>query len=199
MSIALVRSRLVSAVTPPEDIPPDCVLITAWTRDSTVRAVLTSFPFSGPATRTRDLGNGPSDAETVDEHLRADADVTEARWLSIADVIVRGEYLAPEHGKRRLSSIFAHYPACVVAAVVGTGDQCTLGGREGWSTGVVGQTAAWATNSQMFVWFASFAHFWTVSGWPPSALASAYVTIAGQSAALGADSPRRVAVIRPSV
>jgi hypothetical protein len=184
---------------PPEDIAPGCVLITAWTPDSTVRTVLSSLPCSSPAIRVPASGDGPSDAENVEEHLRADADVTEARWLSIADVIVRGEYLTPEHGRRRLSSIFAHYPACAAAAVVGPGDRCILGGREGWSTEVVGGSASRANNSQMFVWYASFVHFWTASGRPPSALTTAYVTVAGRSAAWGTGSSRRVAVIRPSV
>jgi hypothetical protein len=115
-------------------------------------------------------------SDVVEEHLRADADETDARWLSIADVIVRS-------GGVRLTGVFDRYPGCLIAATAGPGDRCVVGGRDGWSISVMGCCP------RMHGWYASFAHFWIVSGRSSSGLAHTCVTISG--------SGRLVAVIGP--
>jgi hypothetical protein len=171
MSLALVRSHLLShGVTRKNDVAAPRVLLTAWTRDSTVRMVQTRFPWS-----SKPLDNRSGAAINVDEHLIANSNEMDVRRLSIADVIIR------EGGYSAAADVFAEFPGCMIAAVVGSGDCCAVACRDGWSADVAGQSDCAAISHETFGWYASFAHVWVASGRSPSSLTGAYVTITGDT------------------
>jgi hypothetical protein len=182
--IALVRSRMTSHRTVPATewpIVEQCrvqaaaaatVRLTAWTRDEVVGAVLSHAASAEVAMTT--AGDATYETLDIEEHLLADSEETETSWLSIADVIVRDEGLS---GEQQLSSIFSRFPGCLIACILGPGNVCAMGSRDGWSARVVGRPVR-GKATHVYGWYASFAHVWRTSGRSLATLADAYVTVA---------------------
>jgi hypothetical protein len=203
--IALVRSRMtahpvMAGMWRPiaeqglvEDAGSFTVQLTVWTRDGVVGAVLSHAPLFEAAISA--ANEGTSESPDIEQHLLAVSGAPESSWLSIAGVIIREERLIDE---RQLSDIFERFPGCLIAGVLGPGDICVVGSRDGWSARIVGRPAH-CKATRVVGWYASLAYIWRTSGRHLSALADAYVTVAVEPAALRerASCGRIISVIGP--
>ncbi|PWG12391.1 hypothetical protein DF268_16395 [Streptomyces sp. V2] len=109
-----------------------------------------------------------------DEHLRMDPERPEHQpLLDLADVLVSGEPLRFEVALRRVDTLLARHPGCLVAAVPGPGAGYVIGVRDAlggvrflWpERGAGGVPAAPGA-------VASVVHAWTAAGRAPDALRS---------------------------
>jgi hypothetical protein len=168
---------------PAEDHDLSTVRLTAWTRDEVVGAELFRAPVSVATTSATMVST--DDTKDADEHLFADADETDPSWLWAADVIVRrGDVAGEGTEERQLLSIFRSFPGCLIAGILGPGNGCAVGSRDGWSTNVVGRSAR-GTEARILGWYASFAHAWITSGRSLAVLADAYVTVSVEASRRG--------------
>jgi hypothetical protein len=152
------------------------VRLTAWTRDEAIGAELFRAPVSMATTWARTC-----DTQDADQHLFADADEVEPSWLWAADVIVRRGGAAGEGTEQgQLSSTFRSFPGCLIVGILGPGNACVVGSRDGWSTKVVGRSAR-DIGAGVLGWYVSFVHAWMASGRSLTALDDAFVTVTVQA------------------
>jgi hypothetical protein len=143
-----------------------------------VGAILNRLPVL-EGTEPAAASDGFLDAIPVaDEHLIVEVDKADPHERPVADVIVRrAGHKTPQSTKPLISDPYIRSPGCLVTAVIEPDNRCTVATRDGWSAEVAGWTAE-AGTGWSFSWYASFVHFWIVSGQRPDALDGAYLTIA---------------------
>jgi hypothetical protein len=153
-----------------------CLL--ARTPQRFVGAILTRLPVL-EGTEPAAASDGFLDAIPVtDEHLIVEVDKADPHECPVADVIVRrAGHKTPQSTKPLLSDPCIRSPGCLVTAVIEPDNRCTVDTRHGWSAEIAGRPVE-AVADWSFSWYASFVHFWIVSGRRPDALDGAYLTVA---------------------
>jgi hypothetical protein len=98
----------------------------------------------------------------VDEHLVADVDETDTRWLSAADVVIRRSAVA-DSTSDALHDLYAGYPGCLVAGLIDDGPGYLVGTSSGWRARLIRVCSGPCADHEISL-YASTVHSWMAAG-----------------------------------
>jgi hypothetical protein len=128
----------------------------------------------------------------LDEHLVAGPEEMDPPWLSVADVIVR-RAVRSEPAQWSLSSLYARFPGCLVAALISDGQVCVVETVAGGRVRLLPLWTDVCTDGDAST-YASLIHAWLAAGWSLALLGGAHLLV---STARGARRGVRVNVDDP--